>query len=598
VTLVPHLEVRLAERRERRRELSVRREGEALVWQVDGPSYQAVLRLVPEGDAQVLVEVRLRYSKDVRVRRESLTLRVPGRARVVGRDLAFSALTRPLRVDRGTPVVAFAQAQGLPGVVVVGGMGIPAARYAPGKDEASLELILDDEDSHPFSVFAACRATYLPRHDGDPERRRPPAELQERKGQKARTRKAGEIVVGHARLYLTRPSAPFQPLVVERWPLGARAAVVFTDHADRTDPTALRAVLYGTSDRKASAYGAGGFLGHGLRLTKTFFAEAQVGSLARDPQARALAEELLRAGSEVGSHSPSPGRDARPEVQRGLSVFAPFGTVTWIDHQPETNCEAFANQGWKADGRYGVRDLLADAGFRWVWAASDLPSRGLSLANVFAPAEENAARAPIFPLPGDPRLWVFRSSWFYGKPKALAAAISESALDRLEAERGLFVGHTYLAASPHTTTKGYLRRRDLVRRHASGALELEPIVDAALGRLGTRVRRGSIASLTWSQAGDRLKALGQVEVRYLDHGEALVENHGDTAILGLTLAMPVTDVDIEVEGQRMLGSRADAGRTAVWLDLPARGVVRLRVRPRAGTLAFLGEGRVSLEARP
>ena len=44
--------------------------------------------------------------------------------------------------------------------------------------------------------------------------------------------------------------------------------MVFTDHADRTDPDALRAVLYGASDLDAERAPRGGFFRHGIKITK------------------------------------------------------------------------------------------------------------------------------------------------------------------------------------------------------------------------------------------------------------------------------------------------------------------------------------------
>src|SRR5262249_21155405 len=148
------------------------------------------------------------------------------------------------------------------------------------------------------------------------------------------------------------------PVIVERWKAGAKAAFVITDHADRTDPRALRAILYGTSDHAAPEYGKGGFFGHGLKLTKTFFAEGKRGTLNGDPEIRVLAAEIIAAGSEVGSHSITAQRDSRDVVEKGLASFDPWQTVTWIDHQPYTNCEALSNLGWGMTGAFGIEDLL------------------------------------------------------------------------------------------------------------------------------------------------------------------------------------------------------------------------------------------------
>ena len=115
-----------------------------------------------------------------------------------------------------------------------------------------------------------------------------------------------------------RRRAPRRPLVVERWPRGARAAVVFTDHADRTDAAALRAVLFGHSDPRAEGSRGAGLLGRGLAVTRSFFVRPGPGTLA-DPETWRLASWLVGAGSEVALHSISERRDDREAVRAGLA---------------------------------------------------------------------------------------------------------------------------------------------------------------------------------------------------------------------------------------------------------------------------------------
>jgi hypothetical protein len=105
-----------------------------------------------------------------------------------------------------------------------------------------------------------------------------------------------------------------------------------------------------------------------------------------------------------------------------------------------------------------------------------------------------------------------------------------------------------------------------VRPAPGGGLVIDPDLDAALARLAGRVARGRLASLTWAEAGDRLVALGDVEVRYRQDGSAEVINHGRSAIRGLTLATPLPGLEWWVDGRPAEG---DAAGTRIWLDLPA-----------------------------
>ncbi|MFN8544550.1 MAG: hypothetical protein U0807_10145 [Candidatus Binatia bacterium] len=571
----------------------------ALVWTAAGGALaghtradviDATVGLAPSEEGLRLT-VALRWAADVAVEREVVHLGLRGAAFAIGRDLGWGPVGGTVRVDRATPILV---ATGT--LAVAGGAGFVAARYRPGHEAAGapvvgIDLVLDDAAAHPFAVYDRCREA-LPA---------PPidwAALERRTAMSNRRRAAGEVVHAEATILGLAPASSPLPLVVERWPRGARAAVVVTDHADRTDPRALRAVLYGTSDRAAAGYGRRGLLGHGLRVTKTFFAEGHVGALAGDPEARALADELVAAGSEVGSHSISEGRDAREAVANGLAAFDRWGVVTWIDHEPYTNCEALAAQGWAAGGAFGIRDLLVTHGYRWAWAAGDVaPRDGLRVTDLFDGPD--AAAAPVaFPFPLDPRLWLFRSVWFYAPPAALAAALDDRALDALEQRRGLFVAHTSLAASAATTRSPAHRRALCVHATPSGALEIDPALDAAFARLGARVRVGTLASLTWRGAGDRLRALDAVAVRYRADGSASVENRGDTRVEGLTVAIPSGDVDIRVDGAVPAGARRDRERTIAWLDLAPGGAATVTASRGAQRVPLLAQRPLAVRERP
>ena len=213
-------------------------------------------------------------------------------------------------------------------------------------------------------------------------------------------------------------------------------------------------------------------------------------------------------------------------------------------------------------------------------SASDVPLHTVRVRNVFDPERAAAALPPIYPLPSDPRLWVFESSWFYGPIARMAAAFSDADLDQLEDERGLFVAHTYLSASPRTTRRRDLIGRDAVVPRLEGGFALDPGLEVALARLGERAARGTIASLTLRESSDRLRQLGAVVLRYREDGSVLVSNVGSTVIEGLTLAIPAA-VDPVVEGAPIGGIRSEAERTTLWLDLAGGATVVVTARAPA-----------------
>jgi hypothetical protein len=559
---------------------STRADG-ALVGMARESGWDAEVRLEPGAGGSRILATEIHWRAGAALSSLAIRIAWPGAPKAIGRDLAFGPVIRPVRVGRGTPLFVAAG-----GMALAGGPGIPSARYAPAKGggETEVTLFLEDVADHPFAVYETCLDRLPAVQPGAPmqfgvlDRKRPLS---------AAERHAGDVDAARATLYPVAEEVALRPVVVERWPRGARAAVVFTDHADRTDPAALAAVLWGSSSPASAGREGAGFLGHGLRLTKSFFVHARRGGLD-DPEIRPLAGDLLATGSEVALHSITGERDDREAVREGLAAAAPWKAATWIDHEPYTNCEAVSSEGWRTDGPYGIRDVLAAAGVRWLWAAGDVGGfGGARVVDVFGADDPARPHPAVYPLPMDPRLWLFESSFFYAPPSELAAALSDAALDDLERGRGLFVAHTYLSAGPATTHLPQHLARLAVRQVQGEGLVIDPDLDAALGRLAARVRAGAVASLTWAEAGDRLRALGEVEVAYRPDGAAEIRNLGEAAIEGLTVAVPEEGIDLAVDGGRP-ARRADVpGWSRIWFDLAPGARAVLRASRRVMPLPFL-----------
>ena len=109
-----------------------------------------------------------------------------------------------------------------------------------------------------------------------------------------------------------------------------------------------------------------------------------------------------------------------------------------------------------------------------------------------------------------------------------------------------------------------------------GGSRIVPALDEALARIQDRVAAGALASLTWAEAGDRLRALGDVEVTYWPDGTAEVWNRGDWPLPGLTVGVPEDGLDLTVDGAGAAGQVDLPGWSRATFDLPAHGHVRLR----------------------
>jgi hypothetical protein len=542
-----------------------------------GPTYRADVTLEWRADEPgVDVRVDLTYLAPVRVVREALELTLPADAvAAVYRDGELREVPRTgsLHIDRWTPRLCQVRRGG--GALLVDGRGVEGMEVRRAGRAVTVRLELDDVLNHPFRVEPRCRTRW--RSVGRPV------------DESARRRREGEQVTYRARLI---PGGV--PLLLDRLPEGRRAVVVFSDHADQTTLTSLRALLYGTSDEQDPRFGRGGFLGHGLPLTKAFFRRGEVGRpQLEDPRVFALAEKLLSSGGEIALHSATPAPDPRPVTEEALAFVKPLRVETWIDHQPPTNCEAFTDRGWRPGDPYAIGDLLETAGIRTVWAAGKEPQDDI---NLLRPREAGAHVPFLYPqaapAPGAPAgLWLFRSVWAYVEEPRLFRLLAPERLDRLEAERGVAILHTYLEA---LRPERRLRRRNLMRPGARpDAVELDPRFDALLADLARRAAGGRLWVTTLRDLGAHLRAMAALEVRPAADGAITVRNPGPATLRGATFRLPRAGARLIAPGARAAVTREGG----LALDLAPGAAVRLTARGPGGeqlplaapaTVRFLG----------
>jgi hypothetical protein len=358
------------------------------------------------------------------------------------------------------------------------------------------------------------------------------------------------------------------------FPDGRRAALAITDHADQTSLVTLRALAYGRSDPPASSPPTMGLVGHHIAITKALFAHGSDRPQLEDPAVAALADELHQAGSEIVPHSATPRRDDRTVTAAALDKFERWQARTWIDHQPETNCEAFGDEGYHSSGRFGIADLLAAHNYDYVWAEVDLDPGPLNLLR----PDHLSARAPtVWPIGrldagGPGNLWMFRSQWAFLEAKHFYNMYSTVALDRLERERGIHVAHTYLETyHPHRTKFGL--KNLLVpadgrgQSGGPGPVMLAPEFERLLATLAARQERGTLWIPTLALLADRLRAMAEVKLTLASDGRIRLETPHPLA--GATFVIARPNARVTVNGELPAGERQDLGGTVIWLDLPA-----------------------------
>ena len=473
-------------------------------------------------------------------------------------------------------------------LTLVGGAGVQGlyVRHR-ARRSYSVDLELDHHLNHPFRRYTKC----VKKKTRRVERRRLYFGL----------RRAGSRRVLGATWLLGRARL----VTATRFPRGFQAAMVLCDHADQSSAAKLEALAFGRSGAVARGETGARFPGlvnRGLAYSKTIFIQRS-GPYARQmehPDYRRLLDRMAGQGVEIGVHSPTGRRDPPLAGRLLLDRFrGAFAGRTWVDHQPNTNCEAIGNQGWDRRSPWYMLGHLSELDFRYLWSGEDLPLAWGSL-NLLAPGAR-ARRRPVLYVHsrlerGRPAPFVlFSTAWSFVPRKRLLRHLSPPWIQRLVNERGLYLGHVYLDTH---LDKPLFQRRSLLESRGVGKYALHGDVDRVFSRLASRQARKDLWVTGLEAVADHLLAAMDVELSHLPGGHVRVAAVAGPALRGLTLLLPLGAASARVDGQAPSGTRARRGRVEVWFDLHPGKPRLLQVLDATGKpLELLRPARLQLGAR-
>ncbi|MCB9555770.1 MAG: hypothetical protein H6707_06665 [Deltaproteobacteria bacterium] len=482
------------------------------------------------------------------------------RAQHIDRSYRWRDGRAPYFIDGFSPQVARVVAAAAELTLVGHGEGL---WVRPRGRMLQLELESYHSANHPLTRFLAC--------DDGPQSNAQRPTIQP----SVRPLRRGERRSLHFAIYLGR----LDPLLVRRYPAARRAALVFTDHADRASSERTEALLFGqTGALVAGRIGPRypGLINRGLTITKAIFLRPSPGHARQfsDPRFVQLLETMRAKGAEIALHSPSGASDSTATTRAALIDAKHRGLTfeSWIDHRPDKNCDALSNQGSRPGSRWYQLAVLGSHGLRYLWAVREI-SVGERL-DLFRPQRGPWRPTVVYPVwpskTAELRFEAFASEFFHHKRSRLFARLRPANVQRLIAAHGLLIAHTYLDSALAEEPS-----RTLLHRLPNGDYRLRADADALFAALAGRNRPQGLWSATIAQLIGQLRAVAAVRVDYQRDGVVL--SSASELPNGLTLQLPRHFDSLRVEPDVGYWRRGDL----VWIQAQ-RPIRRLKLSFRRG----------------
>ena len=412
--------------------------------------------------------------------------------------------------------------------------------------------------------------------------------------------KADEVLKGEFTLY----ESPWHfdayqclPRLMPVWD-GYQSAFIFTEHADWTDISTHRAVLFGNENITQPEEAVGGFCYYDIPVTKSVFywnpdhitnAETsgglfaeEVATIKTDNGFFKLLKSLKKEGFEICLHSPEVYTTIPSEFPKAMRFMKrQFGTVSWIDHGynngPEKNREDMVCDGLLPQSPQYAAGLWKKNGVRYLWNAYyeenrmeqyHFDSHFVQPYDGFGDALPNRQ---ITTLPNGDRdflLWSTPSTLEVNDDKDWYYYFDSARLQKLADHHNVFITHVYPAWSdPY---RGFWQYDD-----DSTAVAM-PGFNFALSQLARFRDEKKILPTTVEQYLDYYEKLLNIEYQICDNRNIraiCLTNHGE-AIEGLTL---LCTRPIVVEGKPIDFRKVDEGYL-VWFNIDKNETVTIRYR--------------------
>ena len=404
--------------------------------------------------------------------------------------------------------------------------------------------------------------------------------------------KAGEVLIGYIDFYNDAPDE--LPRLMPVWD-GYQSAFIFTEHADWTDLSTHRAVLFGNENITKPEDAVGGFCYFNIPVTKSVFywnpdhitnAETskglftgEVATIKTDKGFFKLLRRLKKEGFEICLHSPEVYTTIPSEFPRAMRFMKrQFGTVSWIDHGynngVDKNREDLVCDGLLPESPQYAAELWKKNGVRYLWNAYyeenrmeqyNFDSHFVQPFDGFGDALPNRQITTLPNGDKDFLLWSTPSTLEVNEDREWYYYFDSIRLQRLVDQHNVFTTHIYPAWSNPW--------RAFWQYNENGTAMAMPGFNFALSQLAHFRDEKKILPTTIEAYLNYYEKLQNIDYLIIGNNSIQLFNRGED-IKGLTL---LCTQPIVVEGKIINFRKVDEGYL-VWFDLGKHETVTIRHR--------------------
>jgi hypothetical protein len=369
----------------------------------------------------------------------------------------------------------------------------------------------------------------------------------------SKTYKAGSQIRGE--FILKRLDKEQHLISLLKNPNGYLSSIVWTEHADFSDIRTQRAVMFGREEIVNADSAIGGFVGHGIPITKSVFYDNPTKeknsrrdkrfktpsiSIKRSPEFLDLLKQLKKKEFEICLHTPDPYTTNRKLAEEAMSFMKEnFASVNWIDHgydnSPKSNREDINCDGLDSTSKFYMGDLFKKYGVKYNWSSYYEDNGTFANAsfnsfftNPYSGWGESYAAPEYFRNPKNESLISWRTTYTLDPPDGSLWSyyFDDVRLNDLVQSKGDCILHCYLARVDSTT--GFYS-------YVNGKIVVNPEFDKVLAKLKKYMDENKIWVTTVEKLLDYRLQLENVKIQYLKNNQVVVFNANTNTVKGVSV---------------------------------------------------------------